>query len=58
LPFRADVPHEAVDLGCCQLTLARWEPAQVLRCNLTQALRVRFLYDSTSARTASQPASG
>jgi hypothetical protein len=59
LPFRADVPHEAIDLGSCQLTLARGKPAQVLRRNLTQALLVGFLYDYTSSwEPSAGPGSG
>ena len=42
-PICANVPHETVDLAGCQLPLARGKPAQVLRRNLTQALRVGFL---------------
>ena len=42
--------NETVDLACCQLPLTRREPSQVLRRNLTQALRINFLYDCTSKK--------
>src|SRR5262249_52740803 len=51
--FGANVPHETVNLARCQFTLACWEPAEVLRRNLTQPLRVNFLYDCTSGRAGS-----
>jgi 16S rRNA (guanine527-N7)-methyltransferase len=42
------VPHEAVDLARREFALAGLEPTEVLRRNLTEALRVGFLYDNTS----------
>src|SRR5207253_2480527 len=44
----ADVPDETVDLAGGELTLPGGEPPEVLRRNLSQTLRVDFLYDSTS----------
>jgi hypothetical protein len=53
------VPHEPIDLACCQLALTRWQPAKVLRRNLTQALVVGFLYDYTSSwEPSAGPVSG
>jgi hypothetical protein len=49
------MPHEAVDLAGSQFSLATGEPAEVLRGNLAQVFRVRFLYGGTSNRTTCGP---